>query len=66
MMREAEKLVAEDEADRKCIEVLNDLSTFVHDLKSQLGDQWDMGDKLKDDEKRIVVRHHVTDARVHQ
>ena len=39
MVAEAEKFASEDEAQQKRIEPLNSLSSFVHGLKTQLGDQ---------------------------
>ena len=55
MIREAEEFAAEDEANRKRIEALNSLSTFVYSLKSQLGDQDGMGGKLDDDDKKTIL-----------
>jgi heat shock protein 5 len=55
MLREAEEFAAEDEAQRKKIEALNSLSTFVYGLKSQLGDQEGLGGKLDDDDKKTVL-----------
>ena len=37
MVAEAEKFASEDEAQRKRIEALNSLSSFVYGLKTQLG-----------------------------
>jgi heat shock protein 5 len=39
MVAEAEKFASEDEAQRKRIEALNSLSSFVYGLKTQLNDQ---------------------------
>ncbi|KIP12167.1 hypothetical protein PHLGIDRAFT_98546 [Phlebiopsis gigantea 11061_1 CR5-6] len=55
MVREAEEFAAEDEANRKRIEALNSLSTFVYSLKSQLGDQEGMGGRLEDDDKKTIL-----------
>jgi endoplasmic reticulum chaperone BiP len=55
MVKEAEEFAAEDEANRKRIEALNSLSTFVYSLKSQLGDQEGMGGKLDDDDKKAIL-----------
>ena len=55
MVKEAEEFAAEDEANRKRIEALNGLSTFVYGLKSQLGDDDGLGGKLDDDDKRTIL-----------
>ncbi|GJE99368.1 heat shock protein 70 [Phanerochaete sordida] len=55
MVKEAEEFAAEDEANRKRIEALNSLSTFVYSLKNQLGDQEGMGGKLEDDDKKSLL-----------
>ncbi|KAJ2923135.1 hypothetical protein H1R20_g13959, partial [Candolleomyces eurysporus] len=55
MVAEAEKFAAEDEAQRKRIEALNSLSSFVYGLKSQLGDQEGLGGKLSDEDKKTVL-----------
>ena len=55
MVREAEAFAAEDEANRKRIEALNSLSTFVYSLKSQLGDQEGLGGKIDDDDKKTIL-----------
>ncbi|KAG2006028.1 heat shock protein [Coprinopsis cinerea AmutBmut pab1-1] len=55
MVADAEKFAAEDEAQRKRIEALNALSSFVYGLKSQLGDKEGMGGKLADDDKKTVT-----------
>ena len=55
MVREAEEFAAEDEANRKRIEALNSLSTFVYSLKSQLGDQEGMGGRLEEDDKKTIL-----------
>ncbi|KZT66757.1 heat shock protein 70 [Daedalea quercina L-15889] len=51
MVKEAEEFAAEDEAQRKRIEALNSLSSFVFGLKSQLADQDSLGGKLDDNDK---------------
>ncbi|TCD62823.1 ATPase with role in protein import into the ER [Steccherinum ochraceum] len=55
MVREAEEFAAEDDAQRKRIEALNSLSSFVYGLKSQLGDQEGLGGKLSDDDKKKIL-----------
>ncbi|KAH8101324.1 heat shock protein 70 family [Cristinia sonorae] len=55
MVREAEEFAAEDEAQRKRIEALNSLSSFVYGLKSQLGDQEGLGGKVSDDDKKKIL-----------
>ncbi len=55
MVADAEKFAAEDEAQRKRIEALNSLSSYVYGLKSQLGDQEGLGGKLSDDDKKTIL-----------
>jgi len=55
MVAEAEKFASEDEAQRKRIEGLNALSSFVYGLKSQLGDQEGLGGKISDDDKKTIL-----------
>ncbi|KAG1807815.1 heat shock protein 70 family [Suillus subaureus] len=55
MVREAEDFASEDEANRKRIESLNALSTFVYGLKSQLGDQAGLGGKIDDEDKKTLL-----------
>lgn len=55
MVREAEEFASEDEANRKRIESLNSLSSFVFGLKSQLADQSGLGGKLEDDDKKTLL-----------
>ena len=55
MVKEAEEFAAEDEAQRKRIEALNHLSSFVYGLKTQLGDQEGLGGKLEDDDKKAIL-----------
>ncbi|TFL01246.1 heat shock protein 70 [Pterulicium gracile] len=55
MLAEAEEFAAEDEAQRKKIEALNSLSSFVYGLKTQLGDQEGLGGKLEDDDKKTIL-----------
>jgi endoplasmic reticulum chaperone BiP len=51
MVAEAEKFASEDEVQRKSIEALNSLSSFVYGLKTQLSDQEGLGGKISDGEK---------------
>ncbi|KAF9054171.1 heat shock protein 70 family [Panaeolus papilionaceus] len=55
MVADAEKFAAEDEAQRKRIESLNSLSSFVYGLKTQLGDQEGLGGKISDDDKKTIL-----------
>jgi heat shock protein 5 len=56
MVADAEKFASEDEAQRKRIEALNSLSSFVYGLKTQLGDQEGLGGKLADDDKKTILK----------
>ncbi|CAG7851070.1 78 kDa glucose-regulated protein homolog Short=GRP-78; AltName: Full=Immunoglobulin heavy chain-binding protein homolog; Short=BiP; Flags: Precursor [Serendipita indica DSM 11827] len=51
MVKEAEEFASEDEAQRKRIEALNALSSFVYGLKSQIADQEGLGGKLETEDK---------------
>ena len=55
MVAEAEQFAADDEAQKKRIEALNTLSSYVYGLKSQLGDSEGLGGKLDDDDKRQLL-----------
>ena len=55
MVHKAEDFASEDEANRKCIEALNSLSSFVYDLKSQLVSQSGLGGKLSDEDKKVLL-----------
>ncbi|EIW76667.1 heat shock protein 70 [Coniophora puteana RWD-64-598 SS2] len=55
MVREAEEFASEDESNRRRIEALNSLSSFVYGLKSQLADQSGLGGKLEDDDKKALL-----------
>lgn len=55
MVKEAEEFAAEDEAQRKRIEALNHLSSFVYGLKTQLGDQDGLGGKLEEEDKKSIL-----------
>ena len=55
MVHKAEDFASEDEANRKCIEALNSLSSFVYDLKSQLVGQSGLGGKLSDEDKKALL-----------
>lgn len=55
MVAEAEKFAAEDEAQRKRIEALNSLSSFVYGLKNQVTDSEGLGAKLDDDDKKTIL-----------
>ncbi|KAJ6526552.1 heat shock protein 70 family [Mycena vulgaris] len=55
MVAEAEQFASEDEAQRKRIEALNSLSSFVYGLKTQLGDQEGLGGKVSDEDKKTIL-----------
>ena len=55
MVAEAETFAAEDEAQKKRIEALNSLSSYVYGLKSQLGDSDGLGGKLDSDDKKTLL-----------
>lgn len=55
MVADAEKFAAEDEQQRKRIEALNSLSSFVYGLKTQLGDQEGLGGKISDEDKKTIL-----------
>ena len=55
MVKEAEEFAADDDALRKHIDALNNLSSIVYGLKTQLGDQEDLGGKLKEDDKKTIL-----------
>jgi len=55
MVAEAEEFAAEDEAQKKRIEALNSLSSYVYGLKSQLGDSEGLGGKLDADDKKTLL-----------
>ena len=54
MVAEAEEFAAEDEAQKKRIEALNSLSSYVYSLKSQLGDDDGLGGKLDAEDKKTL------------
>ena len=55
MVAEAEKFASEDEAQRKRIEALNGLSSFVYGLKTQLSDEDGLGGKISDGDKKSLL-----------
>ncbi len=55
MVKEAEEFAADDEAQRKRIEALNHLSSFVYGLKTQLADQEGLGGKLEEEDKKTIL-----------
>jgi endoplasmic reticulum chaperone BiP len=55
MVAEAEQFAAEDEAQRKRVEALNSLSSFVYGLKSQVSDSEGLGGKLEDADKKTIL-----------
>jgi len=55
MVQEAEQFASEDEAQRKRIEALNSLSSFVYGLKSQLADQEGLGGKIDEADKKTIL-----------
>lgn len=52
MVKEAEEFASEDEAQRKRIEALNALSSFVFGLRSQIADTEGLGGKLSEEDKK--------------
>ncbi|KAJ3486400.1 hypothetical protein NLI96_g4262 [Meripilus lineatus] len=55
MVKEAEDFAAEDEANRKRVESLNSLSSFVYGVKNQLADQEGLGGKIDDADKKKIL-----------
>jgi endoplasmic reticulum chaperone BiP len=55
MVAEAEQFASEDEAQRKRIEALNSLSTFVYGLRSQATDPDGLGGKIDSDDKKTLL-----------
>ncbi|KAM6493456.1 Heat shock protein 70 family [Amanita muscaria] len=55
MVAEAEKFAADDESQRKRIEALNALSSFVYSLKTQVNDQDGLGGKISEDDKKTIL-----------
>jgi len=55
MVAEAEEFAAEDEAQKKRIEALNSLSSYVYGLKTQVNDADGLGGKLDDDDKKTLL-----------
>ena len=55
MVAEAEQFATEDESQRKRIEALNSLSSYVYGLKSQLGDSEGLGGKLDENDKKTLL-----------
>ena len=56
MVREAEEFASEDEAQRKRIEALNALSSFVFGLRAQLNDSEGLGSKLSSEDKSALEK----------
>ncbi|KAJ7128924.1 heat shock protein 70 family [Mycena crocata] len=52
MIAEAEQFAAQDELQRKRVEALNSLSTFVYGTKTEFEDQGGLGGKLKEVDKK--------------
>lgn len=55
MVAEAEEFAAEDEAQKKRIEALNNLSSYVYGLKTQVNDADGLGGKLADEDKKTLL-----------
>ncbi|EPQ55768.1 heat shock protein 70 [Gloeophyllum trabeum ATCC 11539] len=55
MVKEAEDFAAEDEAQRKRIEALNSLSSFVYGLRTQVTDSEGLGGKLEEADKKKIL-----------
>ena len=47
MIKRAEEFAAKDEASRKRIEAINELATFVYDVKRQIADKESWGGKVR-------------------
>jgi endoplasmic reticulum chaperone BiP len=56
MVREAEEFASEDEAQRKRIEALNALSSFLFGLRAQLNDSEGLGSKLSSEDKSALEK----------
>ncbi|KAJ7287396.1 heat shock protein 70 family [Mycena rebaudengoi] len=54
MIEESEEFAAQDELQRKRVEALNSLSTFVFGVKTEFHDQGGLGSKLKDIDKKAL------------
>jgi heat shock protein 5 len=54
MVREAEDFASEDTLQRKKIETLNSLSSYIFGLNSQLSDQEGLGAKISDEDKKTL------------
>ncbi|KAJ3720262.1 heat shock protein 70 family [Lentinula guzmanii] len=55
MVADAEKFASEDEAQRKRIESLNSLSSFVYGLRTQVNDEDGMGGKISGEDKKTLL-----------
>lgn len=55
MIKEAEEFASEDEAQRRRIEALNSLSSYIYNVKGQLGDSEGMGGKISDEDKKTLL-----------
>jgi len=55
MVAEAEEFAAEDEAQKKRIEALNSLSSYVYGLKTQVNDADGLGGKLDEEDKKTLL-----------
>jgi heat shock protein 5 len=55
VIAEAEKLASEDEAQRKRIERLNSLSSFLYGFTTQLNDQEGLDGKISDNDKTFLL-----------
>lgn len=54
MVKEAEELAAEDAAQRRHVEKLNELSTFIWQLRSHITDTQGLGGRLSNDDKQML------------
>ncbi|KAF5352939.1 hypothetical protein D9758_007870 [Tetrapyrgos nigripes] len=55
MVAEAEQFAAEDEVQRKRIEALNSISSFVFGLRTQINDEEGLGGKVSDEDKKTIL-----------
>ncbi|KAK7457040.1 ATPase with role in protein import into the ER [Stygiomarasmius scandens] len=55
MVREGEEFAEHDMLQRKRVEALNSLSSFIYGLKDQIHDQEGLGSKLSDEDKKTIA-----------
>lgn len=62
MIKHAEEFTAEDEASRKKVEAINELGTFVYNVRSQIADRESWGGKVR---SLKLPSLHLADVRLH-